>query len=424
MKQNSMFDNIVFILLPFPSHYLACFPFAKTLQNHGRRIIFTGTTDQKEIIKNEGFSFSELKYINELLISSYKVFFGLLIQSLFDKTAVRKRFREWNEGVQMINKTLKNNKPSKVFIDDHLWHYYPIVYKICPNIEVINTKLSTKKSVNIPPLDSSFIPESHLASKVTCKVLWFLHLLRLRITETKVRVALLNRGEDYFIERFAKKIGLNLDDLIDKKNCFYKGLNGVNVIILSSPLIEFKRKILKSNERYVDVQIFRNEEYLMTDSFKAFLNTNKIMRENGRKSIYCSFGTLGLVNKESILEFALKLFTILKAEPQWQLVFSTGGIKFDNVPENVILFDRIPQLTMLRNCDIMITHGGLTSIKECLQYNVPMLVYPLNKKTDQKGNAARVYNNKLGLRGDISTDSLTDIKRKILTLLNYSLSIS
>jgi zeaxanthin glucosyltransferase len=53
----------------------------------------------------------------------------------------------------------------------------------------------------------------------------------------------------------------------------------------------------------------------------------------------------------------------------------------------------------------MINHGGMGSIKECLQANVKMLSYPLNPKTDQKGNAVRVKALGFGLKGDIKKDS-------------------
>lgn len=99
------------------------------------------------------------------------------------------------------------------------------------------------------------------------------------------------------------------------------------------------------------------------------------------------------------------------------MIFSTGGIEFDKVPTNVFLFNQVPQLDLLRNCDMMITHGGLTSIKECIQQNVPMLVYPINRKFDQNGNAARVYFHNLGLRGNISSDSSENIRKKIYSIL-------
>ena len=46
----------------------------------------------------------------------------------------------------------------------------------------------------------------------------------------------------------------------------------------------------------------------------------------------------------------------------------------------------------------MITHGGANSVKECIFFGVPMLVFPLS--FDEPGNAARVKYHGLGLNGD------------------------
>ena len=412
--------NVLFIMLPFPSHYLACFPYAKTLLREGKLVIFTGSVNQKKIVEAEGFSFREVTYTSEYTITSFKIFIALLLQSIFDKTAFVKRFKAWLNSVRTMDVVLQTTSPVKVYMDDHLWHYYPMILKRCPSIEIINTKLSTKKSVAIPPLDSSFIPKSSFLSQVICEILWFNHLMRLRIRESLVRVAHLNRDEDYFTERLAKKLGLDLSKLIDRRNCFYRGLRGVKVLVLAPRSLEFPHKLLKPNEYYLDVPIDRNEEHLFSRQYIDFASESKVLKTEGKKIIYCSFGTLGYINEKRVTKFAHLLFSILEREKNWHLIFSTGGIRFERIPRNVVLFDQVPQLSLLKNCNLMITHGGLTSIKECIQNGVPMLVYPLNEKVDQKGNAARVNFHGLGLRGNISSDSLENTWKKITSLLQVN----
>src|SRR5258706_14217271 len=60
---------------------------------------------------------------------------------------------------------------------------------------------------------------------------------------------------------------------------------------------------------------------------------------------------------------------------------------------------------------MMITHGGLGSIKECILFGVPMMVFPLGR--DQPRNAARVVYHRLGLRADIRNVS-TDIIQSLI----------
>jgi len=63
-------------------------------------------------------------------------------------------------------------------------------------------------------------------------------------------------------------------------------------------------------------------------------------------------------------------------------------------PENVAMVAEAPQLRLLERARLMITHGGLTGVKESIYYGVPMIVVPFFY--DQPGNAARVVFHGLG----------------------------
>jgi UDP:flavonoid glycosyltransferase YjiC (YdhE family) len=65
----------------------------------------------------------------------------------------------------------------------------------------------------------------------------------------------------------------------------------------------------------------------------------------------------------------------------------------------------------------MITHGGHNSIKEFIESNVKMLVYPHMEDNDQPGNAMRVELNHFGLRGNLKKDSTELIWKKIDLIL-------
>lgn len=69
------------------------------------------------------------------------------------------------------------------------------------------------------------------------------------------------------------------------------------------------------------------------------------------------------------------------------------------LPENVIAVQHPPQLDLLKRAKMMITHGGASSVKECLYFGVPMIVIPI--AYDMHGNAARVVYHGVGLRADL-----------------------
>jgi UDP:flavonoid glycosyltransferase YjiC (YdhE family) len=85
---------------------------------------------------------------------------------------------------------------------------------------------------------------------------------------------------------------------------------------------------------------------------------------------------------------------------------------------NFYAFKKVSQLQILKHSDVFVTHGGLNSIKEAVYAEVPMLVYPVHPQYDPVGNAARVFFHRLGLKGDIGSESIDGLKAKISELVS------
>lgn len=81
------------------------------------------------------------------------------------------------------------------------------------------------------------------------------------------------------------------------------------------------------------------------------------------------------------------------------------------------MFSRVPQLKVLQHADLFVTHGGLGSVKESINYGVPMLVYPLDLQYDQNGNGLKVEHHGLGLRGVFQYERSSDMQKKMGELL-------
>lgn len=62
--------------------------------------------------------------------------------------------------------------------------------------------------------------------------------------------------------------------------------------------------------------------------------------------------------------------------------------RFGKVPPNVRLEDYVPQIQVLAECDMFITHGGFNSTKEALRLGIPLVVIPIGG--DQPYSAERV----------------------------------
>jgi MGT family glycosyltransferase len=90
-----------------------------------------------------------------------------------------------------------------------------------------------------------------------------------------------------------------------------------------------------------------------------------------------------------------------------QLVLSIGDQLQPNeigpVPSNAIIVKRAPQLELLKQASVCITHAGLNTVLEALSQGVPQVAIPVTN--DQPGVAARIADKKTGVV--TSLDNLT-----------------
>ncbi|MFY0523551.1 glycosyltransferase [Archangium gephyra] len=125
------------------------------------------------------------------------------------------------------------------------------------------------------------------------------------------------------------------------------------------------------------------------------------VEQDGRPLLYCSLGSHGtraVVHRA----FFQALLDVMARKPEWRLLLAVGrnvDIASLRVPPNATVVASAPQLAALRRASVMITHGGLNSVKECLCFGVPMIVFPTG--LDQPGNGARIVHHGLGLMGDL-----------------------
>lgn len=150
-------------------------------------------------------------------------------------------------------------------------------------------------------------------------------------------------------------------------------------------------------------------------AWSRFLDDRESL-ESPRPLVYCSLGTHWSADQA----FLGRVMEVFRRRPDWDLVLGLGS-KLDPralhpVPENALVLAWAPQLEVLRIADVAITHGGITTINECVAYAVPMLVYSTGK-VDQDGCAARVEHHGLGLVGDRERDGADEIERRLEAML-------
>lgn len=133
--------------------------------------------------------------------------------------------------------------------------------------------------------------------------------------------------------------------------------------------------------------------------------------------IYISLGTI--VN--NIKSFYRKCIRAFEHE-NVQVIMSIGSVvnkdRLGKIPDNFSIYSFVPQLEVLSNTDVFITHGGMNSIMESLYYGVPMIVIPFI--TDQPLNAKRIEELQLGKKLEFRKITSEMIRTTTLSVMKNS----
>lgn len=118
--------------------------------------------------------------------------------------------------------------------------------------------------------------------------------------------------------------------------------------------------------------------------------------------IFISLGTI-LKGADGFFRTCLEAF---RGEPV-TVVLSVGcrcdSVKLTEVPENFMVRNHVPQIAVLKQASLFVTHGGMNSVSEAMTEGVPMVVIPF--VSDQPVNARQVK--RLGLGSVLDYRSLT-----------------
>jgi zeaxanthin glucosyltransferase len=141
-------------------------------------------------------------------------------------------------------------------------------------------------------------------------------------------------------------------------------------------------------------------------------------RLTGEPLIYASMGTI-LNGRVDVFR---TIVAALAKHKDLQLVLSIGDQldpeQLGPAPGNAIIVQRAPQVELLKQTSVCITHAGLNTVLESLAQGVPQVAIPV--ALDQPGVAARIADKKTGVV--TSLDKLS--AEHLSTLLNEVLSNS
>ena len=133
------------------------------------------------------------------------------------------------------------------------------------------------------------------------------------------------------------------------------------------------------------------------------------VEKTAEKTVYISMGT---VNQNR--EFTRSCIRAL-GKTDWQVILSMGTNTehFDDLPENIQVYESVDQMAVLSIADAFVTHCGMNSASEGLYFRVPLVLFP---QTTEQGAVAK-RTEELGAGVMLRSISEEDILRALRAVL-------
>ena len=134
------------------------------------------------------------------------------------------------------------------------------------------------------------------------------------------------------------------------------------------------------------------------------------MAKTAEKTVFISMGT---VNQNRA--FYRNCIQVL-GNTDWQVILSMGTNteRFDDLPNNIQIYETVDQMAVLSIADAFITHCGMNSASEGLYFQVPLVLFP---QTPEQGAVARRVE-ELGAGVRLKSISEADILQSLESVLN------
>lgn len=404
--------TILFELFPAKSHHLMAFKMARLLREAGHKVVFGTVPELQPVVFQHGFETClTIPYVvspwgHKLLLKKRGV-------SLPTK---RERMEEVRRNLELFSQQVNRIKPDLVLLDRHSMVSKAMFYE---NQEVKVAFLSPmpdpEPAPNVPPFSSGFVPCDNWFSKKYIEALWWFNYQKRKLSIFSYWLRYGELTDRPIFKLLAKEMGMNPSSIKITRDA--SGYHTITTprIVLSATDLDFPRPAVEEVYNIGPlIDLPADTGYSSDARYEAM---KSIITKGNASVIYCSLGMLVdfCTDQKIRLYRKIKKVAILSSDDYF--VICTGD-DLDNsdllpLPPNLFVFKSLPQKDLLRYCSVMINHGGLNSITECIFNEVPVIAYPPSHLADHSSNSARVVYHGLGLRGKVGLDSPRAILKKI-----------
>lgn len=414
MKSCEFFKNFIILIIvinqsfssrilgifpePSPSHQLNNFGLMKTLADRGHKLTILSSKLQNynnqnvtQIHVEEDF---DENCINQNPLKFYHAnFYVRAIQSIKCSIDLKTKFLNNRNFINFIKNSKKSDFDVIIMEPFFPLSNVPILnFFDCPIIHTLPIEYSNFMVENIGNEINPTLYPCRLSYGLQDGSLNFIHRLSVYILDLTLRYFFWPISEVYHdlsMPKSSYKIAnLNVD-------------NRVQMLFINS--LVSHRPSLPNVVPLRFMHVYPPSE-LPESKFKKFLNE----AENG--VIYMSLGTIckSVDIGNETLDIFIKTFEQLKYRVLWKF---EGEI--ENLSSNVMTFNWLPQADVLAHPNILafISQGGLMSIQESIDREIPMILFPL--AVDQPRNALTLEEKEVALKLDLKEISQKSLSHAI-----------
>jgi zeaxanthin glucosyltransferase len=412
---------ILFDMFPAHGHYNGSMGLARVLDNCGHEVYYACSGEFQQKVAAHNYKFY---LIDPLIIFPFKVELkekGLIRFLLENISGILhdKKQRQIEEKVKLYDEMIVKLRPDLIILDEHFAYKSIFYWKYSIPMATLQTALSPDYAPSIPPFHSTIVPQKSKISYLIIEFIWKWELMRLKIKELKEIVLSLNSQSKKYFRKFAERYDFPFEKELIKRRTSGVRFKNIPSLVVPPEAFDFPR-IYTNNLHFIGPIYSKSEKQRIDEGrLKTVVEDILIEKEKNPqvKLVYCSLGTVSANYLKTCKKFFNDIARVCIKNPDFRIILSVG--KFFNIsdiisiPQNLYVFDNVPQSALLEHCDIVINHGGINTIVECIVAEKPMIVYPLSLDWDQPGCAARVVYHSIGVKGVIRRANAKSIERLI-----------
>ena len=361
----------------------ASFALARKLRARGHRTPFLTLPDAEEKIREQGFEYAPI--LERVHPKGFEA-----AQAASQARDRPEEFRRFKDVLQETLKTFEDGEleratrgfaPELLLISSYLpWLGIAARQLALPIVSFSSSLISVPDPI-VPPFRSARLPDASLRFRLETFWAWRRVLLRRRAMDLAWSLT----GE---LRRFAGRVGFPAHE-IDFRVETWPRLSYPEIVLCPREF-DFPRRKPPQNVAFAEASV---------DLERKEQPPARARLDGDRPLVFCSLGTIVTFKYLARSKLLIQAFLdAVAARPHWQGIAAIGKFLSESdfrVPPNATVRAEVSQLSVLGQAALLVTHGGISGVKESLFFGVPMVVVPFFY--DQPGNAARVVYHGLGI---------------------------